>query len=209
MTVIPENKLDLRGNHEGVKLLSPLEALVQHPWAFPSLLRNQVTSRKQWIPPWPQVSALWCEIPPSGRRRERPPTTHTTWRVTYRGDVLVKGLALPPSSGRCSSSEDKPFPLVHPENIPFQSFSTAWLTGSQIEGTFKLFQEHPGRRSWGETGELPLATETWLPGQPTAPCKGPLMWTWKQHLLNAGHLQLHNDFCTSNKKEDVLEIEMN
>lgn len=43
---IPESKLGLRGNHEGVKLLHLLGPLVRHPWARRSLLHNLITSRK-------------------------------------------------------------------------------------------------------------------------------------------------------------------
>lgn len=75
---------------------------------------------------------------------------------------------------------------------------------------------HPGsfrnilfeRRSWWETGEQSLATETWLPGLPPIPSKLPLMWIWKWHLLNAGSMELRNDFCKTNKVEDVAGIEM-
>lgn len=51
MTVIPESKLGLQGNHECVKLLSYLVALVQHSRALSSLLHNQIISRKKKMIP--------------------------------------------------------------------------------------------------------------------------------------------------------------
>lgn len=91
------------------------------------------------------------------------------------GEHPGQKLVLLLSFGKHSSSEDKPLFLIHANIIPFQSFPMAWPTGSQVEGTPGLLQDHPQRRYQWETGQLSLATETWPPILPQIPSKLPLI----------------------------------
>jgi hypothetical protein len=54
---------------------------------------------------------------------------------------------------------------------PFQQLLQAPAAGAQAQGTSELVWQHPGRRSWQETGQLSLATETCLPGLFLIPTK--------------------------------------
>lgn len=148
MTVSPESKLGLRGSHEGVKRLSLRGALAEHPRALPSLLHHQIPSRKQWLPREPQRSPLWCEIQPSGSRK----ASHLQIRPRGEspggwGGYPRQRLSSPSLFWGCSSLEDSPPPLAHPQSIPFQNFPTARTNGSREEGTSRLVREHPGSRS--------------------------------------------------------------
>lgn len=209
MTVIPESKLGLQGNHECVKLLSYLAALVQHPWALSCLLHNQIISReKKWYPTDPKFLSsgmrfshkerVWrvhIQTIPHGES----PRGWTSWSKACPPSLLWEIFQFRRQTSLSHSPQYNPFP-----KLPFGL--AHWITSRRTPG---LLQDHPKRRSQCETGQLSLATETRPPILPQIPSKLPLIRIWKQHLPNAGKIELHNDFCKINKIEDSVGIEMN
>ena len=87
--------------------------------------------------------------------REATPKSHHLWGQGCAGQTLGSPSLLwemlkfrRQTSPSCSSQE-------HPKSIPLPGFSTAWPTGSQVEGASRLVQGHPGRGSWWEMRAVP------------------------------------------------------
>ena len=77
--------------------------------------------------------------------------SHHLWGQGCAGQTL----GLPSLLWEMLESGDKHLPPVHPKSIPLPVFSTAWPTGSQVEGASRLVQGHPGRGSWWEMRAAP------------------------------------------------------
>lgn len=180
MTVIPESKLGLQGNHQRVILPSRRVALIHHSQAFSFLLHNHISSREKGDTPltWNFYPLAWD----SAVEKEKGEITYEYHMESHLEDGCPCQKAWL-SSGRYSSSEDKHLPLTHLKIIPFQIFPMSWHTGSQVEGISRVFQEHPERRSWWRQDSCLWQQRALIPP------KLLLMWIWKQHRLKSGNME--------------------
>lgn len=147
------------------------------------------------------MSALWREIQPWRWRKKMPSPNHTPWRVTYRVDALVTGLALLWET--LQFTRQTFLSCSNPKIIPLLIFSMTWPLDHRGSSS-RLVQDSPERRSWWETGELSLTTETPTPFQTAVDVN-----LKEAPPVHSGSVELQDNLWISNKIEDAVEIEVN